>query len=41
MCDMDGWRVSDVDDRLMDSGIANGGVVDKANGGEYESGTRA
>jgi hypothetical protein len=41
MCDIDGVRVRVVEDRRIDSGIANGGVEDSANGGEYDSATKA
>ena len=38
---MEGVREMEVEDRRAVGGIANGGVVPRANGGEYDSGTRA
>lgn len=41
-CGTDGGRDKDeVEGRRALAGMANGGVVDRANGGEYDSGTSA
>lgn len=40
-CGIDGVRDMEVDDRRTLGGMANGGVVPKANGGEYDKGTKA